>query len=42
MYKNDIHSCIRLSFSGKETNEELNYVCKKIKECVEQLRHLNN
>ncbi len=42
MYKNDIHNCIRLSFSGKETNEELNYVCKKIKECVEQLRHLNN
>lgn len=36
--ENDINSCIRLSLSGCETKDELNYVCKKIKECVEQLR----
>ena len=36
--KDDMNSCIRLSFSGNETREELDYVCKKLKECVEQLR----
>lgn len=39
MNKNDIHSCIRMSFSGNENKEELNYVCKKLKECVERLRN---
>lgn len=34
----DIHSCIRMSFSGKETKEELDYVCEKLSECVEKLR----
>ena len=38
MDENDIHSCIRLTFSGKETKEELDYVCKKIKQCVSILR----
>ena len=38
MNEDDMNSCIRLSFGGYETKEELNYVCKKIKECVEQLR----
>lgn len=39
MNKEDIHSCIRLSFGNDDiTKEELDYVCKKIKECVEQLR----
>ena len=38
MNEDDMNSCIRLSFSGYETKEELYYVCKKIKECVEQLR----
>lgn len=38
MNKEDINSCIRLSFSGNETTQELDYVCKKLKECVEQLR----
>ena len=39
----DIHSCIRLTFStsGTETKEELDYVCNKLKECVESLRRLN-
>lgn len=34
----DIHSCIRMTFCGAETKEELIYVCEKIKECVERLR----
>ncbi|MDE7252463.1 MAG: cysteine desulfurase [Acetatifactor sp.] len=37
MDKKDIHSCIRLTFSGTETQEEIDYVCEKIKECVELL-----
>ena len=38
MDKDDIHSCIRMTFSGNETKEELDYVCFKLKECVERLR----
>lgn len=34
----DIHSCIRLSFSGKETQEDLDYVCRTLKEAVNRLR----
>lgn len=41
MSKEDINSCIRLSFSGNEHYNELNYVCDKLKECVERLRLLN-
>lgn len=41
MNESDIHSCIRLTFSGKETKEELDYVNEKLKECVESLRRLN-
>lgn len=37
----DIHSCIRLTFSGKETQEELEYVCKTLKQCVESLRNFS-
>lgn len=37
----DINSCIRMSFSGNETQEELDFVCKKLKECVDQLRCFN-
>lgn len=37
----DIHSCIRLTFSGKETKEELNYICETLKRCVESLRNFN-
>lgn len=40
MNKNDIHSCIRMTFDGKVTKGELDYVCKKLKECVELLRNL--
>ena len=38
MDKEDINSCIRMTFSGNETKEELDYVCSKLKECVERLR----
>lgn len=38
--KNDMHSCIRITFSGEETADELYYVCKKIKENVTYLRSL--
>ena len=38
MDKEDINSCIRMTFSN-ETKEELDYVCSKLKECVERLRN---
>lgn len=38
MNKEDINSCIRMTFNGNETKEELDYVCAKLKECVERLR----
>lgn len=39
MKKEDMNSCIRLSFGNENlSKEELDYVCKKLKECVEQLR----
>lgn len=41
MDESDIHSCIRLTFSGKETKEELQYVCETLKQCVESLRNFN-
>ena len=40
MNKEDINSCIRMTFSN-ETKEELDYVCSKLKECVERLRNLS-
>ena len=40
MDKEDINSCIRMTFSD-ETKEELDYVCSKLKECVERLRNLS-
>lgn len=41
MNKEDIHSCIRMSFGEELQREELDYVCKKLKQCVENLRNLN-
>lgn len=41
MNSEDVHSCVRLSFSGEETKEQLNIVCKKLKKNVETLRQLN-
>ena len=37
MDKENINSCIRMTFND-ETKEELDYVCSKLKECVERLR----
>lgn len=39
MDKNDIHSCIRMSFSGNENIKELSYVCETLQWCVKQLRN---
>lgn len=36
--ENDIHSCIRITFSGKENYLDLEHICKEIKDCVEFLR----
>lgn len=36
----DIHSCIRITFSGRETTNDLDRFCKCLKECVDQLRNL--
>ena len=41
MNEEDIHSCIRLTFSGNESKRDLQYVCEKLKQCVESLRRLN-
>lgn len=39
MNKDDMNSCIRLSFGNDNlSKQELDYVCEKIKECVERLR----
>ncbi len=35
----DLHSCIRMSFGGNETNEDLLYVCETLKQCVKRLRN---
>lgn len=40
--KDDINSCIRLSFGNDKINKtELDYVCNKLKECIEQLRRFS-
>lgn len=38
MNADDIYSCVRITFNGSETIEELDYFCKKLKENVEILR----
>ena len=42
MRQADIHSCIRITFSGKETKQELSSFCMTLKDCVSRLRKLNN
>ncbi|MCM1232647.1 MAG: cysteine desulfurase [Ruminococcus flavefaciens] len=37
----DIHSCIRITFSGKESQKDLATLCATLKQCVETLRQLN-
>lgn len=39
MNKEDIYSCIRMTFSGKENKEELDYVCLTLKNCISELRN---
>ena len=39
MDKDDIHSCIRMSFGGNENEFDIDYACHKLKECVEKLRN---
>ncbi len=41
MNEPDIHSCIRMTFSGNETKAELDYVCETLKQCVERLINFN-
>lgn len=41
MKETDIHSCIRFTFSGRESREQLDYVCSKLKQCVLHLRAHN-
>lgn len=41
MDESDIHSCIRLTFSGEETKEELRYICEILKKCVQNLRNFS-
>ena len=41
MDKNDMHSCIRMTFNGNETKNELDYVCNILKMSVNKLRKLN-
>ena len=36
-----IHSGIRMTFSGYETKDELDYLCSNLQRCVEVLRQLN-
>ena len=41
MNEKDIHSCIRITFSGRETKEELDYFCRILKESVNRLKSMN-
>lgn len=40
MNEDDIDSCIRMTFSGNEHFNVLNYVCETLQKCVKQLRDL--
>lgn len=41
MDKQDIHSCIRLTFSQILQKSELEYICDSLKKCVKKLREYN-
>lgn len=38
----DANSCVRISFSGKETEDELKEFCKNFSTCIKMLRNLND
>ena len=40
MNNEDINSCIRISLSGNETHDQLDYICRMISQCVRMLREL--
>ena len=40
MNKKDIHSCIRLTFNGKENKHELDYICSSLKRCINLLKEM--
>ncbi len=40
MNKEDIHSCIRLTFNGKENKHELDYICNSLKRCINLLKEM--
>lgn len=41
MNKDDINSCIRMTFSENTDITDLRYICVKLKKCVESLRRFN-
>lgn len=41
MNEQDIHSCIRMTFNGNETEEELQHVCETLKQSIDTLRSFN-
>lgn len=40
MCEDDLHCCIRMSFSGRESKEELEFVCESLKKCVRWLEEM--
>lgn len=40
--KEDANSCVRISFSGNETEDELKEFCKNFSTCIKMLRDLND
>ena len=38
----DANSCVRISFSGNETEDELKEFCKSFGICIKMLRDLND
>ena len=38
MDSNESHCCIRITFSGNETPDDLHYLCEKIKYYIEVIR----
>ena len=42
MSEEEANSCVRISFSGKETEDELKEFCKSFSTCIKMLRDLND
>lgn len=40
MNEKDMNRCIRMTFSGNETKEELSCICETLNTCIKQLRNL--